>query len=194
MTKVAVMIAPGCEEIEALTPVDVFRRLGIETTMVGLDDRQVMGAHQIALTCDTSLAEVGEGFLGFDCVVFPGGSGGAKALRDDDRLMQLMQRRQQAGEWNAAMCAAPIAFARYGLLDGHDYTCFPGIEQTTTQVAPSGRFHEDITVVDEKGKLITSRGPATALAFAYCIADALGVDAAEVRRQMLYPYLLENNH
>ena len=87
MTKVAVMIAPGCEEIEALTPVDVFRRLGIETTMVGLDDRQVMGAHQIALTCDTSLAEVGEGLLGFDCVVFPGGSGGAKALRDDDRLM-----------------------------------------------------------------------------------------------------------
>ena len=132
--------------------------------------------------------------MGFDCVVFPGGSGGAKALRDNDRLMQLMQQRRQAGKWNAAMCAAPIAFARYGLLDGHDYTCFPGIEQTTTQVAPSERFRENITGVDEKGQLIPSRGPATNMAFAYCIAAALGVDAAEVLRQMLYPSLLEDNH
>lgn len=194
MTKVAVMIAPGCEEIEALTPVDVFRRLGIETIMIGLDDRQVMGAHQITLTCDTSLAEVGNGLLSYDCVVFPGGSGGARAFRDNDQLMELMQQRQRSGAWNAAMCAAPIAFARYGLLDNHDYTCYPGVDQEITQVVPSGRFHKDITVVDEGGKLITSRGPATALAFAYCIAGVLGVDPSEVSHQMLYPYLLGQNH
>lgn len=192
MTRVAVMLAPGCEEIEALTPVDVLRRLGVEVTTVGLAARQVMGAHQIPLTADVSLAELGAGLLDFTAVVFPGGTGGAHALRDSDELMALMQARQAAGQWNAAMCAAPLAFARYGLLDGHDYTCFPGVEDEIRETNPTARCHPDLTVVDEEGRLITSRGPATAMAFAFCIATTLGIDPDGVKKAMLYPMLFSD--
>lgn len=194
MIKVAVMLAPGSEEIEALTPVDVLRRLDITVTTVGLTGRSLLGAHQIPLTADTSLAELGRDLLTYTAVVFPGGTAGAEALRDSDELMTLMQARQAAGQWNAAMCAAPLAFARYGLLDGHDYTCFPGIEDQIKGTNPTARFHPDLTVVDPAGHLITSRGPATALAFAYCIATTLGVDPAAVKRAMLYPLLFTESN
>lgn len=187
--KVAVIIANGCEEVEALTPIDVFRRMGQQADMIGLGSKDIMGAHQIALHCD---GVVDDALKDYDCVIFPGGMGGAHALRDSDQLMKIMQDRQAAGKWNAAMCAAPIAFARYGLLDGHDYTCFPGIDEETKKVAPTGRFKEDITVVDQTGHIITSRGPATALAYAFTIAETLGLDTKEIKHQMLYDFLADH--
>lgn len=186
MKKVAVIIANGCEEVEALTPIDVFRRMGQKADMVGLGSQNITGAHDIALHCDDV---VSDRLLDYDCVIFPGGMGGAHALRDSDQLMTIMKKRQAANKWNAAMCAAPIAFARYGLLDGHDYTCFPGIDKETKEVAPSGHFKEDITVVDDAGHIITSRGPATALAYAFRIAETLGLDTTEIKQQMLYDFL-----
>lgn len=188
MTKVAVVFANGCEEIEGLSVVDVLRRMGIEVTMVGLGSTDIMGAHQIKLTCD---AIVDNELLNYDLVAFPGGRIGAENLRDSDELMELMNQRYSAGKWNAAMCAAPIAFARYGLLDDCDYTCFPGINEEIAQVAPSAKFIERITVVDEAKKIVTSRGPATALAYAYQIAQVLGYDTKEIKHQMLYDQYVE---
>ena len=75
MAKVAVVFAPGCEEIEGLTVVDMLRRLGIETKMVGLEGKEVLGAHDIKLTCDEVM---GEQLLDYDLVAFPGGYGGAE--------------------------------------------------------------------------------------------------------------------
>lgn len=184
--EVAVIFADGCGEVEGLTVVDVLRRLEIPTKMVGLTDRQVMGAHQIALTCD---AVVSDDLLTADVVAFPGGRGGAERLRDHEALKSIMVQRQNDGKWNAAMCAAPIAFARYGLFKDADFTCFPGFDQVILSEEPSARFHEDITVVDDQRHLITSRGPATAMAFAYEIAEQLGVDTQELQHAMLYDYL-----
>lgn len=188
MTKVAVVFAPGCEEVEGLSIVDVLRRMGIETTMVGLEGIKVPGAHGIELTCDHVLDDH---LLDYDLVAFPGGRGGAEKLRDNERLADLMRQRNQHGKWNAAMCAAPIALAKYGLLDGRDYTCFPGINEEVDRLAKNARFKETITVVDEAGKVVTSRGPATALAFAYQIAEVLGYDTKQIKHEMLYDYLME---
>lgn len=188
MTKVAVVFAPGCEEVEGLTIVDVLRRMGINTTMVGLEDIHVPGAHGIELTCDATMDTK---LLDYDLVAFPGGRGGAEKLRDNDQLMELMQQRNAQGKWNAAMCAAPIALARYGLLSNHNYTCFPGINEEISKVAPTANFKEDITVVDNAGKIITSRGPATALAFAYQIAEVLGDSTDKIKHEMLYDYLMK---
>lgn len=188
MAKVAVVFAPGCEEVEGLSIIDVLRRMGIETTMVGLEDRHVPGAHGIALTCDQVLDD---SLLDFDLVAFPGGRGGAEKLRDNQQLAQLMQERNRRGKWNAAMCAAPIALAKYGLLDNRNYTCFPGIEKEVDRLATNAHFEPTITVVDDAGKVITSRGPATALAFAYQIAEALGYNTQQIKHEMLYDYLLE---
>ena len=149
MAKVAVVFAPGCEEVEGLTIVDVLRRMGIETTMVGLEDLHVPGAHGIELTCDEVMSDR---LLDYDVVAFPGGRGGAQKLRDNDKLMKLMQKRNAENKWDAAMCAAPIALARYGLLDNHNYTCFPGINEEIAKVAPTANFEDDITVVDKIGR------------------------------------------
>lgn len=188
MAKVAVVFAPGCEEVEGLSIVDVLRRMGIDTTMVGLEDLHVPGAHGIELTCDQTLDER---LLDFDVVAFPGGRGGAQKLRDNEQLATLMKERNQQGKWDAAMCAAPIALAKYGLLDNRNYTCFPGIEKEVNELAHNAHFKEDITVVDEDGKVITSRGPATALAFAYQIAEVLGYDTKQIKHEMLYDYLMD---
>lgn len=189
MKKAAVVFANGCEEIEGLTSIDVFRRLGIQADMVGLGSTNINGDHNIKLTCDKI---VDDSLLNYDVVVFPGGVDGANNLRNDDQLMKIMQQRQQAGKWNAAMCAAPIAFARYGLLNNNDYTCYPGFDKQCNADAKDARFHEDIVVVDPKGHIITSRGPATAMAFAFKIADTIGVDSSDVQEGMLYNYLKKN--
>ena len=180
MTSVAVVLADGCEEIEALTPVDVLRRLGAEVTMVGLAGLKIQGAHGIELTADTTLSAA---LADYDCVVFPGGSTGAENLRANDELMTLMQARQVAGQWNAAMCAAPLAFARYGLLDGRRYTCYPGVETAIKQTNPTAVFSPAITVVDEAGHLVTSRGPATALAFAIALRLPLDETLSALARE-----------
>ncbi|WP_047768182.1 MULTISPECIES: DJ-1 family glyoxalase III [Limosilactobacillus] len=187
MSRVAVVFAPGCEEVEGLSVVDVLRRMGVDTTMVGLENKQVPGAHGIELTCDTTLDDH---LLDYDIVAFPGGRGGAEKLGANQQLADLMQKRNAAGKWDAAMCAAPTALAKYGLLDGCDYTCFPGFEKQISQVAKNAHFKEDITVVDVGHKIITSRGPATAWAFAYQIAEVLGLDTKQIKHEMLYDYLM----
>lgn len=188
MTKTAaVMIAPGCEEVEALSSVDVLRRAGIKCDMVGLVDKIVNGDHNIVLTCDKVMDQ---SLLDYDVVIFPGGLPGAESLRDDETLKQFMVARKKAGKWNAAMCAAPIAFARYGLLDNSNYTLYPGMEAEIKDEVKNGKFDEALVVVDEENHLITSRGPATAWAYAYEIARVLGADVEKLKDGMLYNMLM----
>ncbi len=188
--KAAVILAPGCEEIEALSVVDVLRRLNVKCDMVGLFETKVDGDHGILLTCDKT---VDESLLDYDLVAFPGGLKGAQNLRDSSKLEKLMVKRQKDGKWNAAMCAAPMAFARYGLLDGAKYTMYPGMNDDISSEVDNGSFKEDVVVVDEEKHLVTSRGPATALAYAYAIAEVLGIDTKAIKHGMLYDFLLENN-
>lgn len=188
MKKTAVVFADGCEEVEGLSVVDVLRRLGIKTDMVGLNSVHVNGDHQIKLTCDKI---VDDSLLDYDLVAFPGGKTGAENLRDHEQLKALMDKRHNEGKWDAAMCAAPIALARYGVLADADYTCYPGFDQQTKKDAPTGHFKETITVTDQEHKIITSRGPATAWAYAYAIAEALGVETKELKAGMLYNYLAD---
>jgi 4-methyl-5(b-hydroxyethyl)-thiazole monophosphate biosynthesis len=190
MTKTAaVLFANGCEEVEALSPIDVLRRLGAQADMVALDKRNVVSAHNVHLVCDKVLDD---SLLDYDIVIFPGGGTGAKNLRDSDRLMALMQQRAQQGKWNAAMCAAPTAFSRYGLLDGHDYTVFPGMSDQIQAESPSAKYQDGLVVVDQAAHLITSRGPATAFAYSYAIAEAIGYDTTDVKEAMQYNYLKAN--
>lgn len=189
MKHVAVIFADGCEEVEGLSVVDVLRRLGVKTDMVGLTSKKINGDHQIQLICNQV---IDDRLLDYDLVAFPGGKIGAENLRANDQLRDLMVKRHNAGKWDAAMCAAPIALARYGVLDGANYTCYPGFDEQTKKDAPTGHFKETITVTDQKHKVITSRGPATAWAYAYAIAEALGINTADLKKGMLYNYLADN--
>ena len=189
MTKDAVVFADGCEEVEGLSVVDVLRRLDIDCDMVGLDKKEINGDHRILLTCDKV---VDDSLLEYDLVAFPGGRTGALNLRNNEKLAKLMIQRNKEGKWDAAMCAAPIALGHYGLLEGANYTCYPGFEKEIEKECPNGHFSTDITVVDKEHKIITSRGPATAWAYAYTIAQTLGYDTKELEKAMLYDYLAKN--
>ena len=164
MTKVAVVFAEGFEEIEALSPVDVFRRAGFDCSMLGLESASVTGSHGIQVAMDG----VFDGnFADYDLVVLPGGMPGSTNLRDNQDLI------------------APIVLERAGLLEGRKFTCFPGVED---QIA-SGEHQTDLVVVD--GNIVTSRGAGTVLAFAYALVDLLGGDGQQLAHTMVYDRLFQ---
>lgn len=177
MVKVAVMLANGFEEIEALAPVDIFRRADFQCDMIGLTSIRVEGSHAIKVEADSLF----DGDLSqYDLIVLPGGMPGSLNLRDDDRLIAELQKAVTNGKRVAAICAAPIVLDRAGLLAGRRYTCFPGKEADIA----SGSHVENNVVVD--GPIITSRGAGTSLDFAYKLVDLLGGDGQELARVMIH--------
>ena len=181
MPKVAVILANGFEEIEALTVVDVLRRENITCHMVGFEGT-VTGSHAIQVQAD----RVFDGNLSeYDMIVLPGGMPGSAHLRDNEQLITELQKFERIGKKVAAICAAPIALNQAGLLEGRNFTCYDGVQE---QIA-DGHYSKETVVVD--GNVITSRGPATALAFAYHLVETLGGDAESLRNGMLYTDLFE---
>lgn len=179
MKHAAVIFAPGYEEGEAYTIVDILRRANLSCDVVGFAP-VVEGAHQISIQSDRLLSELDPENPEYEMVILPGGMPGATNLRDSDQLMDILKGMDRAGKFVAAMCAAPIALERAGLLDGKNFTAYVGYDEKIK----AGTFRTDIVVRD--GNLITSRGPATAYAFAYALVDALGGDSLAVKNRMVY--------
>jgi 4-methyl-5(b-hydroxyethyl)-thiazole monophosphate biosynthesis len=180
MSRVLVPLAEGFEEIEAVTVVDLLRRAGIEVHTASLDGPRVTGSHGIALMADIALdaAMAGE----YDMIVLPGGMPGAEHLKNDPRVISLLRRFAAEGRYTAAICAAPSVLAHAGLLEERAATSFPGFLNADS--APGIGLREDAVVVD--GKVATSRGPGTALAFGLALIELLEGDAAMQRvRQRL---------
>lgn len=158
MKKVAVMLANGFEEIEAITIIDILKRAGVQAKFVGLDADILTGAHGVKVHADTTLDKISESE--FDMIVLPGGLPGAQYLADSDRLKAVLKEFDASGKFVAAICAAPMALAKAGIIK-QSYTCYPGFE---TKVAKDGYISSQNVVKD--GNIITSRGPATAMEFA----------------------------
>lgn len=172
MKRACVLLADGCEEVEAITPVDYLRRAGIETVTLGLDGRDVVGAHGIAMAADRTLDELnGEDF---DCVVVPGGGKGADAIAGSRMAVEFIRRLSGEGAVVAAICAAPalVLGAACGLLKGKRFTCYPGLESSV----PDGRFSEERVVTD--GMLVTARSAGCAGEFAVAVISLLEGEAA----------------
>ncbi|HEP1820196.1 TPA: DJ-1/PfpI family protein [Streptococcus suis] len=177
MVKVAVLFAEGFEEIEALVPVDIFRRAGFQCDMIGLSDLNVNGSHAITISVDKLFnGELSE----YDLIVLPGGMPGSINLRDDERLIAELQKMVANGKRVAAICAAPIVLDKAGLLENRNYTCFPGKENDIQ----SGIHLTDSVVVD--GQIITSRGAGTSFDFAYKLVELLGGDGEGLANVMVY--------
>ena len=112
MSKIAIFLADGFEEIEGLTVVDICRRCGLTIDMVSInEDRQVMGSHKIPVTVDMTLSQVN--FDEYDCLVLPGGGQGTKNLEACEVLMQQVDAFYKTGKYIAAICAAPSIFGKY---------------------------------------------------------------------------------
>ncbi len=162
---VLVPLAEGFEELEAITVIDLLRRAGVEVTVAGLTDGPVRASRSTQVLPDTTLDAVAG--REWDMVVLPGGLPGADHLAADDRLRQLLQEHAGAGRWTAAICAAPKVLVAAGLLEGKRATAYPGV----LEAAGHGDAVNEAVVRD--GRLITSRGPGTAMDFALELIEAL---------------------
>jgi 4-methyl-5(b-hydroxyethyl)-thiazole monophosphate biosynthesis len=167
MASVLVPLAQGCEELEAVTVVDLLRRAGIDVITAGLDAQPVHASRGVTLLPDMSLDAALQ--LEFDMIVLPGGLPGADHLRDDPRVIDLLKKMAAADRYTAAICAAPRVLAHAGLLDGKRATSFPGALDVAA--VPGIEYQEAPVVTD--GKVITSRGPGTAMDFALTLIETL---------------------
>jgi 4-methyl-5(b-hydroxyethyl)-thiazole monophosphate biosynthesis len=160
MATVLVPLAQGVEELEAVTVVDLLRRAGIEVVTAGLDAAPVKGSRGTVLLPDTTLDRAIE--REYDMLVLPGGQPGATHLEQDARIIALVRKMARDNRFTAAICAAPKVLARAGVLDGKRATSFPGALDPAQW--PNLRLENSAVVTD--GRVITSRGPGTAMDFA----------------------------
>ncbi len=169
MASVLVPLADGFEEIEAVSLVDIMRRGGIEVRIAYLDGEfandLVTGANGITVQADTSIKNVIA--EDFDMIVLPGGWGGTDRLAENATVQSLLKEFKSEGKYVGAMCAAPYALHVAGVLN-HNYTCYPSTEE---KIRLEGYTDQEKVVMD--GKVITSRGPGTAICFALEIVRQL---------------------
>lgn len=180
---VIVLLAPGFEEVEALTVVDYLRRVKpimVEMVAIG-DSLQVSGSHQIQVRADKHIDELFN-LDDYEAVIIPGGMPGAANLRDDQRVIKIVQEMNATGKLVAAICAGPIVLEKAKIIDGKKVTSYPGFEKDL----PNSIYQQGAVVRD--GNIITSRGPGKAVDFALEIVTVLtGTEAAEtLRKNILY--------
>ena len=180
--QVLVFLAEGFEEVEALTVVDYLRRKDIKVDMVSItDDKNVKGAHDIVVTTDKRLSNIDDVYK-YHGAIIPGGMPGATNLRDNAKVIDIIERLNDKNRMIAAICAGPIVLKRANIIDGIEVTSYPGFEQELE----GGIYKEEPVVRD--GNIITARGPAFAVDFAIEIIDyLLGHEkAAELKEDILY--------
>ena len=175
---VYVFLAEGFEEMEALAPIDLLRRVGVEVTTVGVGGKLIKGAHGVGFTADSD----GEGldFSDVDCVVLPGGMPGTTNLDASPMVEACLMKAVEKNALIAAICAAPSVLGHKGLLNGKKATCFPGFEEDLLGALHTG------APVEKDGNIITARGAGVALDFALAlVAELKGETAAKELRESL---------
>jgi 4-methyl-5(b-hydroxyethyl)-thiazole monophosphate biosynthesis len=186
MAKAYVFLANGFEDVEALIPVDVLRRGGVEVVTVSTTDSQVVEtAHQVRIEADAMFDDCD--FSDADLLMLPGGMPGASNLNNHEGVKKALLRQHAAGKKVAAICAAPLVLGGLGILRGKRATCYPGFEQTLE----GATYTADLCTVD--GNVTTGEGPAAAFPFAYALLSQLTNEATaqQIAVGMRFAHLME---
>lgn len=184
MIDVAIFLAEGFEEIEALTVVDVLRRADIKCDMFSLQGDSITGSHGIKVKADKTFSD--KTVLDrYGCIVLPGGMPGSKNLMEDDNIIELVKDFYVKGKLVAAICAAPIVLNRAGVIKGKRITSYPAVKDQLKDCI----YSEEIVVKDSN--IITSRGPATAINFALKIVESIKeINVSNsIRESMMFKFL-----
>ena len=188
MAKVFQFMANGFEDIEALIPVDVLRRGGVDIKTVSIYDTNIVeSAHGVQMVTDLTFEEAEPMLKDADLLMLPGGMPGATNLNEHEGLKKALVAQAEAGKMVSAICAAPLVLGGLGILKGKRATCYPGFEQTLE----GAEYTEDLWTID--GNIITGEGPAAALPYAYSLLALLVSEEAarEVAEGMRYIHLME---
>lgn len=176
MTAVLVPLAPGFEDLEAVTVIDLLRRAQIDVTVAGLAPGPVKGSRGTVIQPDTSLDAALQ--RDYDILVLPGGQPGANNLEADPRILDLLRRMAAQHKFTAAICAAPKVLAAAGVLEGKRATSYPG----AIDPAKFPRVQLENLAVVTDGRVVTSRGPGTAMDFAL---ELIGLLAGKDKRDQV---------
>ena len=183
MSKVAIFMADGCEEIEGLTVVDILRRAGVKIDMLSIGDSlNVTGSHGIQFRADYLMTDKNSD--DYDGVILPGGMPGTTNLENNTLVQSALRKQFSAGKLIAAICAAPTIFGEMGLLKGKKATCYPGMEDGLKGATHTG----DYASVAIDGRFITSRGVGTSIDFSLALIEILcsKEKADEIARAVVY--------
>lgn len=177
---VYMLLGTGFEETEAIAPLDLLRRAGIEVLTVGVDGKTVCGSHCIPVTADVTLGEVD--LTAMDMVVLPGGMGGVTTVRRSQAALDMIAFAWGNGKYVAAICAGPTVLADLGITEGKNATCYPGCESGMGTAS----VHRDVPCIRD-GRLITGASAGCAIPFGLMLIEALkGKEAAQnVARQIV---------
>ena len=180
-----VILANNCEEGEVCEIIDVMRRAGFQCDGVSIEGDVITGQQKVRILADKVMEEDISPYKDYDAMILPGGWGAADTMRADKRVLELVRYYTGNPEkYMCAMCAAPSVLAEAGVCKGKIITSYPG-----PKLAPfftDAKYVEDTVAFDDDKHLITSRGPATSLPFAFAIVDALGGDSAFIKGRFLY--------
>lgn len=162
---VYVFLADGFEEMEAVAPIDILRRLKIEVTTVGVTGGSVIGSHGIEIKADKKIEECD--FSDLTALILPGGMPGTTNLGNNKLLTELIKDVAKSGKLIAALCAAPSVFGKLGLLKDRKFTCYPSFEK-----GYDGDYSNSPLVVSEGTyPVITAWGPGAAYKFGFAVAE-----------------------
>ncbi len=172
---IALLLADGFEEIEALTPLDVLRRMGADIKTVSIQGPYVTGAHGIQVLADLTAAELDVESVSH--LILPGGMPGAANLDASTITDTLIAKVQRSGGIIGAICAAPFILGRRGLLQGKKAVCFPGFED---QLIGATVLYDTPVAIDTS--IVTAKGMGAALPFSYALAEKiLGKSRGELK-------------
>ena len=164
MKTIFVFLADGFEEIEAITPVDVLKRAGLNVQTVSvMEEQTVIGAHGIPVVADKMFADID--LDNAEMLLLPGGLPGATNLDAHQGLSDMIMAFASERKPLAAICAAPLVFGNRGLLQGKKATCYPGFESYLTGAEYTA------ALVETDGNFITAKGPGAAMDFAFAIVE-----------------------
>ena len=189
MAKVYVFLADGFEDVEALIPIDVLRRGGVEVVTISTTIFPLVeSAHGVNIEADLQFDQVD--YSDADLLMLPGGMPGASNLFAHDGVREVLQKQYKAGKKIAAICASPaVVLAQLGILDGKRATCYPGFEQALAEAGAT--YTGDLVTVD--GNITTGEGPAAAFPYAYELLTQL-VDkqtSDQIAEGMRFKHLME---
>lgn len=181
MAKVYEFLADGFEEVEALAPLDILRRGGMDVVTVSINEGNLVeGAHGVTVVADSTIEEIDTADA--DLLILPGGMPGAKNLLECKAVCDALLRQHAAGKLIGAICAAPMVLGQNGILEGKKATCYPGFESNLN----GATYTAELVTVD--GNVITGRGPGAAMEFGYTLLSRfVAAETVEALKQgMIY--------